>query len=64
MPPKIDGVNTEGLADPTIQPTDAQMFEQATLGSLRSGQHLDINGNLISEFTAICKLCRRVLIAT
>jgi hypothetical protein len=49
LPPKIEGVNTEGLADPTIQPKDAQMLEQATIGSLRSAQHLDINGNLISK---------------
>ena len=53
MPPKIEGVNTEGLADPTVQPPDAQMLEQATIGSLRSGQHLDINGNLISKWNVV-----------
>jgi hypothetical protein len=53
MPPKIDGVNTEGLADPTVQPPDAQMLEQATIGSLRSGQHLDLNGNPISKWNAM-----------
>jgi len=31
------------------QPGDAQMLEQATIGSLRSGQHLDINGNVITD---------------
>jgi hypothetical protein len=63
MPPKIEGVNTEGLADPSIQPPDAQMLEQATIGSLRSGQHLDINGNLISKFNATRGHPRRVLTA-
>ena len=59
MPPKIEGVNTEGLADPTVQPPDAQMLEQAIIGSLRSGQHLDINGNLISKWNVVRNhLCR------
>ena len=59
MPPKLEGVNTEGLADPTVQPPDAQMLEQATIGSLRSGQHLDINGNLISKWNVVRNhLCR------
>jgi hypothetical protein len=61
MPPKIEGVNTEGLADPTVQPPDAQMLEQATIGSLRTGQHLDINGNLISKWNAVHDHSRRVL---
>jgi len=63
MPPKIEGVNTEGLADPNIQPPDAQMLEQATIGSLRSGQHLDINGNVISKCNAVHDLSRRLLTA-
>ena len=50
MPPKLDGVNTEGLADPVVQPSDAQLLEQTTIGSLRSTQHLDVNGNPISKF--------------
>lgn len=31
------------------QPGDAQLLEQATLGSLRKGQHLDANGNVITD---------------
>lgn len=31
------------------QPGDAQLLEQATLGSLRSGQHVDANGNVITD---------------
>lgn len=49
MPPKLEGINAQGLADPTVQPPDAQLLEQATLGSLRSTQHFDANGNPISK---------------
>lgn len=53
MPPKFENANAAGLADPTVQPSDAQLLEQATLGSLRSGQHLDANGNVISKFICL-----------
>lgn len=49
MPPKLEGVNAEGLADPSVEPKDAQLLEQTTIGSLRSAQHLDVNGNPISK---------------
>lgn len=50
MAPNLDGVNSQGLADPVVQPADAQLLEQTTIASLRSAQHLDINGNPISKF--------------
>jgi len=56
MPPKFENVNADGLADPTVQPVDAQLLEQATLGSLRKGQHLDANGNVISRSICLARL--------
>lgn len=53
MPPKLEAPNTQALADPNVQPPDAQLLEQATIGSLRSTQHLDINGNPISKVSRI-----------
>lgn len=60
MPPKFENVNADGLADPTVQPVDAQLLEQATLGSLRKGQHLDANGNVISKRIRLVRLTRPV----
>jgi hypothetical protein len=49
MPPKLEGVDAQSIANPVVQPSDAQLLEQTTIGSLRSAQHLDINGNPISK---------------
>lgn len=49
MAPHLDGVNSQDLADPVVQPSDAQLLEQTTIASLRSTQHLDVNGNPISK---------------
>ena len=50
MSPNLEGVASQGIADPVVQPADAQLLEQTTIASLRSAQHLDINGNPISKF--------------
>ena len=47
--PNLEGVTTQSLANPVVQPADAQLLEQTTIASLRSTQHLDINGNPISK---------------
>jgi hypothetical protein len=58
MPPKLEGVDAQSIANPVVQPADAQLLEQTTIGSLRSAQHLDVNGNPIS------KLCEPELYRT
>ena len=50
MAPNLEGVTSQSLAEPVVQPSDAQLLEQTTIVSLRSTQHLDINGNPISKF--------------
>jgi hypothetical protein len=50
MAPNLEGVASQSLADPVVQPADAQLLEQTTIASLRGAQHLDINGNPISKF--------------
>jgi hypothetical protein len=49
MAPNLEGVTSQSLADPVVQPSDAQLLEQTTIASLRSTQHLDIHGNPISK---------------
>ena len=51
MAPNLEGVTTQSLANPVVQPSDAQLLEQTTIASLRSTQHLDINGNPISKYS-------------
>lgn len=48
-PPELQVANKQALADATAQPADAYLVEQATLESLREGQHKDVNGNVISK---------------
>lgn len=52
--PNLEGVTTQSLANPVVQPSDAQLLEQTTIASLRSTQHLDINGNPISKSRNFC----------
>ncbi|KAM0709139.1 hypothetical protein Q7P35_003175 [Cladosporium inversicolor] len=49
MAPNLEGVTTQSLANPVVQPSDAQLLEQTTIASLRGTQHLDINGNPITD---------------
>jgi hypothetical protein len=47
--PNLEGVTSQSLTNPVVQPADAQLLEQTTIASLRGAQHLDINGNPISK---------------
>ncbi|GAB7334209.1 hypothetical protein MBLNU13_g06264t2 [Cladosporium sp. NU13] len=49
MAPNLEGVTSQSLANPVVQPSDAQLLEQTTIVSLRSTQHLDVNGNPITD---------------
>lgn len=53
-PPELQVPNKAALADPTAQPADAYLVEQATLESLRGQQHKDAYGNVISKSYREC----------